>query len=337
MAAPYDSIGFPTRGSPWEDENVTQRPGLDVIIPAARASRTIGDAINSVLAQGYPALESIVVASSDPETSRVAESHGARVVPNPGGSTPAGLNLALESGSAEIVARVDAHAAIPPGYLEQAVGTLIDTGADNVGGMQVPLGVSGWERAIAAAMSSPFGAGDARYRIGGAPGPAETVYLGVFRRSTLERLGGYDESFARNQDYELNHRIRQSGGVVWFDPSLKVAYRPRGSLKALASQYFQYGSWKREFARRHPGSLRWRQLAPPFAVVAIAGSLIASIWWPPALLLPAAYLLVLAVIGAAQLPRVGTPAFGVPLALATMHLAWGSGFLIGRSTTDRTT
>ncbi len=315
---------------------MTEQPGLDVIIPAARASRTIGDAIDSVLAQGYPGLKSVVVASSDPETSEAAERHGARVVSNPGGSTPVGLNLALGSGSAEIVARVDAHATIPPGYLEHAVRTLVDTGADNVGGMQVPFGASGWERAIAAAMSSPFGAGDARYRIGGSPGPAETVYLGVFKRSTLERLGGYDERFARNQDYELNHRIRESGGVVWFDPALKVAYRPRGSLRALASQYFQYGSWKREFARRHPGSLRWRQLAPPLAVLAIVVSLIVSTWWPPALLLPAAYLLVLAIIGVAQLPRIGSPAFGVPLALASMHLAWGSGFLIGRSTSDRT-
>ncbi len=176
----------------------------------------------------------------------------------------------------------------------------------------MPVGVSGWERAIAAAMSSRFGAGDARYRIGGDAGPAETVYLGVFKRSTLERLGGYDEHFARNQDYELNHRIRQSGGLVWFEPSLQVVYRPRGSLAALASQYFQYGAWKREFARRHPGSLRWRQLAPPLAVLALALSLPAAIWWRPALLAPLAYLLALALIGLARLPKLGIPAFGIP-------------------------
>ena len=316
---------------------MTNLPGVDVIIPAAASSASIGDTIDSVLAQGYAGLRSIVVATSDPETIEVAERHGATVVPNPGGSTPAGLNLALASGSADIVARVDAHATIPPGYLDQAVTTLIETGADNVGGMQVPVGVSVWERAIAAAMASPFGAGDARYRIGGSAGPAETVYLGVFRRSTLERLGGYDERFARNQDYELNHRIRQSGGVVWFDPSLKVAYRPRGSLKALASQYFQYGTWKREFSRRHPGSLRWRQLAPPLTVAALVLSLFVAIWWRPAVLVPVTYVLALIVIGLAQFPRIGTPALGVPLALATMHLAWGSGFLIGRSTSDRTT
>jgi hypothetical protein len=159
----------------------------------------------------------------------------------------------------------------------------------------------------------------------------------VFRRSTLQRLGGYDEHFARNQDYELNHRIREAGGLVWFDPSLKVTYRPRGSLSALASQYFQYGVWKREFARRHPGSLRWRQLAPPLAVGALVASVVTAIWLPLALLVPAAYVLVLALIGAVQLPRIGAPALGIPPALATMHLAWGCGFILGRSGRSRTT
>lgn len=308
-----------------------------MIIPAARASGTIGAAIDSVFAQEYPRLESVVVASSDPETTAAAVRHGALVVPNPGGRTPTGLNLALGSGSAEVVARVDAHTILPTGYLERAVATLLESGADNVGGMQSPVGISGWERAIAGAMSSPFGAGDARYRIGGPPGPAETVYLGVFRRSTLERLGGYDEHFARNQDYELNHRIRQAGGVVWFDPSLEVVYRPRGSLRALASQYFHYGAWKREFSRRHPGSLRWRQLAPPLAVIALLASLLAAIWWPPSLLVPAAYLVALALIGIVQIPRLGVAALGIPAALATMHLSWGSGFILGRSGRDRTT
>ncbi len=146
--------------------------------------------------------------------------------------------------------------------------------------MQVPVGNTASEKAIAAAMSSRLGAGDARYRIGGKAGPADTVYLGVFLRSTLERLGGYDEHFDRNQDYELNQRIRDSGGTVWFDPDLEVSYRPRGSLSALARQYFDYGRWKREFARHHPGSLRPRQLAPPLLVTGLVVAILAGFWWP---------------------------------------------------------
>ncbi len=297
---------------------------------------TVGAAIDAIRDQDYPNVSSIVVATSDQDTSEVARAHGASVVPNPSGRTPDALNLALAAGQAEIVARIDAHSLIPAGYLTHAVETLLATGADNVGGMQVPLGDHGWAKAIAAAMTSPFGAGDARHRIGGAAGPAETVYLGVFRRSTLERLGGFDERFDRNQDYELNHRIRESGGVVWFDPALRVTYRPRGSLGALARQYFQYGQWKREFARRYPGSLRWRQLAPPSLVVLLAVSIVAGLWWAPIWVLPVGYLVALLLIGLVKLPNLGGAALAMSAALATMHLSWGLGFLIGPPGRDRT-
>ncbi|MGH8916025.1 MAG: glycosyltransferase family 2 protein [Acidimicrobiia bacterium] len=316
---------------------MTEHPSLDVIIPAARAVGSIGQAIDAVLAQGYPNLGAVIVAAHDEPTSAEAALHGAVVVPNPGGTTPVGLNLALARSTADVVARIDSHSTIPAGYLERAVRTLVETNADNVGGMQVPTGDHGWEKAIAAAMSSPFGAGDARYRIGGEPGPTDTVYLGVFRRETLSRLGGYDETFERNQDYELNQRIRETGGVVWFDPGLRVIYRPRGSLPALARQYFQYGQWKRHFSRRHPGSLRWRQLAPPMLVTLLAISALAGFWWPWAWIVPTGYVLGLLLVGLASLPRLGLAALGMPLALATMHLGWGLGFILGRSRRNRKT
>jgi glycosyltransferase involved in cell wall biosynthesis len=306
---------------------VNEWPSLDVIIPAAHAAETLGRSIDAVKAQDYPNLASIVVAAYDDETAAVANEHGAVVVANPSGRTPTGLNLALAAASSTIVARVDAHAAIPDGYLRRAVLTLVESGADNVGGMQVPVGTSGWEKAIAAAMASPLGAGDARYRVGGEAGPVETVYLGVFLRTTVDRLGGYNEDFERTQDYELNHRIRESGGTVWFDPALKVVYRPRGTLRALARQYFDYGRWKREFGRRHPKSLRWRQLAAPLLVALLMPAIVVGLWWPPAWLVPGAYLATLVILGLSMLPRLGTPALGVPLALATMHLSWGLGFM----------
>jgi hypothetical protein len=194
--------------------------------------------------------------------------------------------------------------------------------------MQVPVGTTFWERAIAAAMASPIGAGDARYRTGGSEGPAETVYLGVFDREKLEAIGGYNAEFARNQDYELNHRIIESGGVVWFNPALKVEYRPRGSLKDLWNQYFQYGRAKKLFARRHPGGLRWRQLAPPLLVIGLLLSLIASFFWLWALAVPAAYLVAIT-LGSLMMPRRLRANAGTVLALATMHIAWGLGFLNG--------
>jgi glycosyltransferase involved in cell wall biosynthesis len=300
-----------------------------VIIPARDAPDTLPRAIESVRSQDYGEIVEIVVAAADVATAEAA--YGATVVMNPKRSTPVGLNLAIGASSGEIVVRCDAQSVLPVGYVSRAVETLERTGAAVVGGMQIPVGSTPWERAIAAAMSSPLGAGDARYRVGGEEGPVETVYLGVFRREILERLGGYDESFGRTQDYELNHRIAESGGLVWFDPELEVEYTPRGSLGTLWEQYFGYGRAKRQFGVKHPGSLRWRQLAPPFLVAVLGVSLLVSIWFPIALAVPATYVAAILVAGVAM------GSFRSSLALATMHVAWGTGFLSAGASTRAVT
>ena len=304
-------------------------PSVSVIIAAAAAKNSLPTALDALESQDYPGPIEVVVATGDLPTSRAADGHDVVIVDNPSGHTPAGLNLAAKASSGEILVRVDAHSSIPPDYIRRLVDALRVTKADNVGGRQVPIGTTFIEKAIAAAMSSRFGAGDARYRIGGEPGPADTVYLGAFPRSVFDRVGGYDERFLRNQDYELNHRIRESGGVVWFDPDIAVGYRPRASIAALGRQYFQYGRWKRLFARTHR-SLRPRQWAPPLLVIALGASLVGSIWWSWLLALPILYVLELVAIGLAALPREGSPAILMPVALAVMHISWGVGFLLGQ-------
>lgn len=306
-------------------------PPVSIIIAAASAERTLPPALDAIEAQDYRGPIEVVVAAADEGSARAAAGHEVVVVSNPTGSTPAGLNLAAGASTGEILVRVDTHSLVPSDYVTRVVGTLLTTNADNVGGRQVPTGRRFMERAIAAAMSSRFGAGDARYRVGGAAGPTDTVYLGAFRRVVFDQIGGYDENFVRNQDYELNHRLRAAGGIVWFDPEIRVDYRPRGSLAALASQYFQYGRWKRFFARSHDWSLRPRQWAPPILVITLAPALLGSVWWPWLLTIPAAYLAALILIGLASIPRVGLPGLLMPVALAIMHVAWGAGFLIGQS------
>lgn len=308
-------------------------PSVSVVVPALDAADKIGDALRSIREQDYPEIVEVIVAAGDGVTGDTAAGMGAIVVDNPSGRTPNGLNLAIAMAKGEVVVRCDAQSILPRGYVSRAVETMRRSGATNVGGMQVPVGVTFWEKAIAAAMASHLGAGDARYRTGGNEGPVETVYLGVFERASLESLGGFDEDFQRNQDYELNHRILESGGVVWFDPQLRVEYRPRGSLGELWRQYLQYGRAKKLFAARHPQGLRWRQLAPPLLVIGLLLGLIAGLVWPWAFLVPGLYLAALAV-GVAMMPRrLGANAGTIP-ALATMHLAWGLGFL-GWGETDR--
>ena len=150
----------------------------------------------------------------------------------------------------------------------------------------------------------------------------------MFRRAAIEAVGLFDESLLRNQDYELNWRLRQAGGTVWFDPSLRVGYRPRGTLGGLARQFFGYGRWKRVVLRLHPRSLRLRQVVPPVATLGVVGGLLAAPWWPPALVLPVGYLVgvVMAAVAVGRRPAMIARLLAV---YPAMHLSWGAGFLLG--------
>jgi glycosyltransferase involved in cell wall biosynthesis len=314
-------------------------PPVSVVMPARNAASTVGAAVEAVFAQEYAGDVELIVAvapSTDATASAVngaaAENPRMRVVSNPAATTPAGLNAAVAAASADIIVRCDAHCVLPPDYVTAAVSGLDSTGADVIGGIQDPQGNTIRERANAAAMRSRLGSGGATYRTGASAGPTDTVYLGVFRRSAVERVGGYDETLIRNQDYELNYRIRASGGIVWFDPALRVSYRPRGSFGGLWRQYFGYGRWKRRVLSMHPASTRLRQLIPPLFVLALAASagMALARWFNAGLVVPLVYAAVVVATGiAAAARRRDVAALLSPISLAVMHIGWGLGFLVG--------
>lgn len=320
--------GGPTPGgAPW--------PSVSVIIPVLNEERHLEQAVQMVLDQDYPGLLEIILAlgPSKDRTDDVAQrltvaDPRVRTVPSPTGKTPNALNAAIGAARHEIVARVDGHAEIPADYLRVAVAELVRADADNVGGVMDARGVTAFERAVACAMRSKLGVGNARFHVGGEPGEAETVYLGVFRRSALQRVGGYDEHFARAQDWELNHRIRTTGGRVWFVPELKVTYRPRSTVRALARQYFLYGRWRRVVAHHHEGTISARYLAPPTMVVGTSVAAVAGFFFWPAWVVPAGYLAAITVGGIAISP--GEPVrtrLATPVVLGVMHWCWGIGFI----------
>ncbi|CAN7457555.1 glycosyltransferase family 2 protein [Terrabacter sp. LjRoot27] len=312
-------------------------------MPILNEERHLRDAVAMILAQDYPGPLEVVLAlgPSTDRTDEVAAELAAadarvRVVANPTGRTPDALNAAIGASTGEVIVRVDGHAEIPDDYISVAVGELLRVGADNVGGIMDAQGTSPFERAVAAAMRSPLGVGSARFHTGGEAGDADTVYLGVFRRAALERVGGYDPHFARAQDWEMNHRIRETGGKVWFTPALKVTYRPRASVQALAKQYFHYGRWRRVVARHHEGTINPRYLAPPTMVGVTTVATIAGFVWAPAWLVPAAYAAGVTAGGLA-ISRGESPATRAvtPVVLATMHWSWGIGFLTSPSRLKR--
>lgn len=320
-------------------------PSVAIVVPILNEEKHITHAVDRLLAQDYQGKLSIVLAvgPSHDRTSEIVDSIIAahpqvHRVENPSGRTPSGLNAAIAATSADVIVRVDGHALIPIDYVRRGVETLERTGADNVGGVMAAEGETPFQRAVASAMTSRFGVGGAAFHVGGGEGEALTVYLGCFRRSALERVGGYDETMIRAQDWEMNYRIRDTGGTVWFTPDMQVKYRPRSTPRALAHQYFGYGTWRREVARRYRDTVSVRYLAAPIMVIAVVLGVILTL---VGLALGNSILTILGLIPfvtytvgvliASVISRRGASPFILLLVFPIIHFSWGSGFLFGRA------
>lgn len=332
------SVGPPGADArPW--------PGVSVVMPVRDEERHLAEAVGGVLAQEYPGDVEVIVAvgPSGDRTAEIAAKLAAsdpriKVVENPRGTTPAGLNVAIAAATFDIIVRVDGHGVLNDGYVRRAVEVLDETGAANVGGIMHAEGTTDFERAVAAAYCSRLGLGGGRFHVGGPAGPADTVYLGVFRRSVLERLGGYDEHFLRAQDWELNYRIRAAGEKIWFTPDLTVRYRPRSSVRALARQFLRTGQWRREVVRKYRDTASLRYLAAPAVVVSAGAGTIAGVaaaigapgWMALGWAAPGGYAAGV-LVGSLTLGRglSGRARLWLPVVLATVHVSWGVGFLLG--------
>jgi glycosyltransferase involved in cell wall biosynthesis len=314
-------------------------------MPVLNEERHLEEAVGRVLDQDYPGELEVVLAigPSKDRTQEIADKlaekdHRISIVANPTGKTPAGLNVGIAHAKHDILVRVDGHGALTDGYITRAVEVLDESGADNVGGVMAAEGRTPTEMAVACAYRSRLGLGASTFHQGGKAGPADTVYLGVFRRAALERVGGYDETMHRAQDWELNYRIRKTGGLIWFSPDLSVTYRPRSSLSAVAKQFFHTGQWRREVIRRHPETASKRYLAPPVAVILLAiGTVLGIIgvatgisWLDLGFLAPLGYALLLIFGSAVEGRYLPWKALAwMPLVCGTMHMSWGLGFLVG--------
>ena len=309
-------------------------PKVSVILPILNEERNLHNCVSAILNQDYRGEIEVILAlgpSSD-KTNELAEQLSVadqriKLIKNPSGQTAAGLNLAISSSKYEIICRIDGHSEIADNYLSTAVEIMSLTNADNVGGVMYADSDKGLQRVIALAMRSKLGVGPAKFHTGGKAGKSDTVYLGTFKKSTLVKVGGFDERYIRAQDWELNYRIIKNGGLVWFDPRLKVIYRPRNSLIKLANQYFQYGRWRRVVSSNHRETVNYRYLAPPITVLAFFTSVIFSIIIDIYFLIPAIIYLSLILIGGFRIGKKIIEKLLMPIVLFVMHFSWGIGFL----------
>jgi len=309
-------------------------PNVSVILPILNEERNLHNCVSAIINQDYPGEIEIILAlgPSHDKTNELAEvlaksDRRIKLIKNPSGQTANGLNLAIAAAQYEIICRIDGHSEIAENYLSTAIEIMKSTNADNVGGVMYAEGNTGLQRVIASAMRSKLGVGPAKFHTGGKAGKSDTVYLGTFKKSSVKAVGGFDERFIRAQDWELNHRIIKNGGLVWFDPRLKVIYRPRNSIIKLAKQYFQYGRWRRVVSSNYPETVNYRYLAPPFTVLAFSISLICSILINKFLLIPALIYCLLILLGGLVIGKSLVEKLLMPIVLFVMHFSWGIGFL----------
>jgi hypothetical protein len=321
-----------------------ETPGVSYVMPVLNEVDHVEAAVRSLLDQDYRGPFEVILAlgpSIDGTTELIerlsAEDPRIQGIANEVGSTPAGLNVAIRASRYPVIIRVDAHSALPRNYTSVAVRTLLESGADNVGGIMRAVGRTPFEKAVAHAYGSPEGLGGTQHHVGGKAGPAETAYLGVFRRDRLFEVGLFAEDIKRGQDWELNRRLRATGGTVWFTPELEVVYRPRSSLRRLIRQFVATGIWRGELARRFGTANALRYFIPPLAVIGIVLGLVVGIvglatgiWWLAiGLLVPGLYLL-LVIAAALRASREGLrTGLWYLVVLPCIHVGWGTGFLLG--------
>ncbi|MCC6569844.1 MAG: glycosyltransferase family 2 protein [Anaerolineales bacterium] len=320
-------------------------PKVSIVIPCYNEQSTIRLLLEALHGQTFPHSEMEVIIADGFSTDNTREviagfqkefpDFDVRVVDNVKRTIPSAVNRAIEASRGEIVVRLDAHSKPYPDYVENCVTALEAKRGDNVGGVwEIQAGAKTWiAESIAVAAAHPLGVGDALYRHAKQAAEVDTVPFGSFKRALIEKVGMFDESLLTNEDYEFNARVREAGGRIWLDPSIRSIYFARATLLELARQYWRYGYWKWRMLRRYPNTLRWRQALPPLFVLSLLGLALLSLFSPFAIFFLFAELLfyfficLLAGIHARLRLKKNFLSLGLPLAIPVMHIAWGSGLL----------
>lgn len=317
---------------------------VTVVVPIRNEEKHIAACLKSLIAQTYPSdlYEVIVVDGRSSDGSRaVMEEYcrdhaNVRVLDNPTGIVPCGMNIGIQSSQADIVVRADGHTVYPPDYVNNCVKYLERTGAENVGGpcLTVPANESFSARLVAAILTNPFGVGDSKFRTGTSEGYVETVPFGAFRRELFDRIGMYNEKLVRNQDNELNARIREAGGKIYQTPALRTEYHPVAGFRKFLKVTFKTSQWHLFSMQENGRAMSARHMIPAMFVLAVTGLFVMS-WFSPLALRSLAALLVLYAVCGYAVAALRTRGYGAPLvalfpfASFCFHTSYGMATLVG--------
>lgn len=328
-----------TTADPHALRDAMRTPAASVLVPVLNEAAHIRDCVAAMRAQEVDEVYELLFidgGSTDGTRTMLHELAAAdpriRVLDNPGRTIPRALNIGLRMARADVVVRMDAHTFYPPDYLARGLERLRQGDVVWVSGLQLPHGVDEGTRRIAFALSTRLGTGGASYRhAADEESDAASGFTGLFARGFVESLGGWDEAWPVNEDAELAARVRAVDGRIVILPELAARYVPRGTLRSLAHQYCRYGVYRAKTCRCHPQSTELRHLPPPVLVLTLMAAVL-PLGRPriAARMALAAYSAGLLTTAGSAARRAGVPdAVALPAVLATMHVAWGAGFLAG--------
>ena len=318
-------------------------PTASILVPVLNEARRLEQTAAAARAQEVDGgIEVLFIDGGSRDGSReilarlAAGDESIRILDNPERVIPAALNRGLRAARGTYVARMDAHTVYPRDYVARGIERLRRGDVEWVTGPAVPDATGGFARCVAAALGSPLGQGGSSKWAQAGRGPEEIeldtgVFAGVWPRATLERLGGWHPAFHVNEDAEMAARVLSAGGRIVCISAMAAQYAPRGTLPGLWRQYWRFGRYRAMTARRHPLALRRAHLASAALTASVAAAIVptgrARL---PARAATAAYAVAAGVAATRVAPtRTARDIGGVTLALMTMHLSWGAGFLYG--------
>lgn len=244
---------------------------ISVIMPLYNEEKYISSCIESLLQQDYPLVNMewiFVDGMSTDKTKSILLKYEQdypgliKVFDNPYKTVPYAMNIGIKNSKGKYIVRLDAHAEYSQDYIRKCVYYLDTTQADNVGGIAETKSKGFVGEAIALMLSSKFGVGNSQFRTNGHSGYVDTVPFGAFRREVFDKWGGYDERLTRNQDNEMNYRIRKNGGKIYLSNEIKFSYYCRDSIKGIADMAVKNGMWNIITMKLCPGSMGIRHFIP---------------------------------------------------------------------------
>lgn len=320
------------------DQRYAASPLVTIVIPCRNEEKSIDECLDSVIRQTVTDTEIFVVDGGSTDATReiverkAAEDTRIRLLDNPRGIVPSGLNTALDQAKGRWLVRVDAHCTVGDDYVERLIAHL-EAGAGGVGGRKQGVGRTTTGKAIALAMSSKAGVGGSAYHHATEKQLVDHVPFGAYPVGVARQIGGWNEKLSVNQDFEFDVRLRAAGHELVLDPSVVIDWESRQTFEALFRQYHRYGRGKTRVMRLHPHSVKIRHLVAPLFVAAVVASVLPWRWKHLSAarrLLAGSYAAVVAaagIHGGYSLPL--HERWRVAAALVVMHVSWGLGFWHG--------